>query len=138
MDGLTPADVKVRFPGFAAAADATVQAALDEAALLAGTDWTSAPDARLGRLLLTAHILTLDGQGSSAEPPPETSATTRSSAVRPETVASSARAAASPAASGTGWAASRTAMPCGSRIARISARWALSSSATRTVRRAPA
>lgn len=67
MDGLTPADVKARFPGFAAVADATVQTALDEAALLAGADWTSAPDARLGRLLLTAHILTLDGQGSGAE-----------------------------------------------------------------------
>ena len=67
MDGLTPADIKARFPGFAAVADATVQTALDEAALLAGADWTSAPDARLGRLLLTAHILTLDGQGSGAE-----------------------------------------------------------------------
>jgi hypothetical protein len=67
MDGPTPADLKARFPGFAAVADAVVQTALDEAALQVGADWTSAPDARLGRLLLAAHILTLDGQGSGAE-----------------------------------------------------------------------
>jgi len=67
MDGLTPADLKARFPGFAAVVDAVVQTALDEAALLVGDDWTSAPDARLGRLLLAAHILTLDGQGGGAE-----------------------------------------------------------------------
>jgi hypothetical protein len=67
MDGLSPADLKARFPGFAAVADAAVQIALDEAALLVGSGWTSAPDARLGRLLLAAHVLTLDGQGSGAE-----------------------------------------------------------------------
>lgn len=67
MDGLTPADLRARFPGFAAVDDATVRTALDEAALQVGADWTSAPDARLGRLLLAAHILTLDGQGSGAE-----------------------------------------------------------------------
>ncbi len=67
MDGLTPADLKARFPHFAAVADPVVQTALDEAALLVGADWASTPDARLGRLLLAAHILTLDGQGSGAE-----------------------------------------------------------------------
>jgi hypothetical protein len=62
-----PADLKARFPGFAAIADAMVQAALDEAALQVGGDWASEADIRLGRLLLAAHILTLDGQGSGAE-----------------------------------------------------------------------
>ncbi len=47
--------------------DAAVQSALDEAALQVGADWASEADARLGRLLLAAHILTLDGQGSGAE-----------------------------------------------------------------------
>lgn len=67
MEVPTPADLKARFPGFAAIADAVVQAALDEAALQVGTDWTSEADIRLGRLLLAAHVLTLDGQGSGAE-----------------------------------------------------------------------
>lgn len=67
MDGLTPAELKARFPGFAAVADAVLQTALDEAALQVGDDWASAADIRLGRLLLAAHILTLDGQGSGAE-----------------------------------------------------------------------
>jgi hypothetical protein len=48
MDGFTPADLKSRFPDFAAVADPVVQTALDEAALLVDADWTSAPDARLG------------------------------------------------------------------------------------------
>ncbi|MGK9234530.1 DUF4054 domain-containing protein [Inquilinus limosus] len=67
MDGPTPAELKARFPGFAAVADAVLQTALDEAALQVGDDWASAADIRLGRLLLAAHILTLDGQGSGAE-----------------------------------------------------------------------
>lgn len=67
MDNPTPAELKARFPGFAAVADAVVQTALDEAALQVGADWASAADVRLGRLLLAAHVLTLDGQGSGAE-----------------------------------------------------------------------
>lgn len=67
MDHPTPADLKARFPGFATVADAIVQAALDEAALQVGAGWASAADIRLGRLLLAAHVLTLDGQGSGAE-----------------------------------------------------------------------
>lgn len=67
MDGPTPAELKARFPSFAAVADAMVQAALDEAALQVGGDWASEADLRLGRLLLAAHTLTLDGQGSGAE-----------------------------------------------------------------------
>ncbi|WP_225768513.1 DUF4054 domain-containing protein [Inquilinus sp. Marseille-Q2685] len=67
MDRPAPADLKARFPGFATVADAIVQAALDEAALQVGETWASEADARLGRLLLAAHVLTLDGQGSGAE-----------------------------------------------------------------------
>ncbi|MGO4127788.1 DUF4054 domain-containing protein [Inquilinus sp. YAF38] len=67
MDSPTPAELKARFPGFAAVADAVVQTALDEAALQVGGDWASQADLRLGRLLLAAHVLTLDGQGSGAE-----------------------------------------------------------------------
>jgi hypothetical protein len=67
MDEPIPADLKARFPGFAAIADAVVQSALDEAALQVGAGWTSEADVRLGRLLLAAHVLTLDGQGSGAE-----------------------------------------------------------------------
>ena len=67
MDEPTPADLKARFPGFAAVADAVVQSALGEAVQQAGADWASEADIRLSRLLLAAHILTLDGQGSGAE-----------------------------------------------------------------------
>ncbi|MFE0754169.1 DUF4054 domain-containing protein [Inquilinus sp. NPDC058860] len=67
MDHPIPADLKARFPDFATVADAIVQAALSEAALQIGDDWASEADARLGRLLLAAHVLTLDGQGSGAE-----------------------------------------------------------------------
>ncbi len=42
------------------------------------------------------------GAGSNAEPPPQMSATTRSSAVKPSTAFSKAAEPASPAASGTG------------------------------------
>ena len=55
------------------------------------------------------------GIGSNADPPPQISATTRSSAVRLSTASNSAAEAARPAASGTGWAASST------RIARVGA-----------------
>jgi hypothetical protein len=67
MAAPTPAEFKVRFPDFAAVADAVVQAALDEAALQVDGSWAGEADIRLGRLLLAAHVLTLDGQGSGAE-----------------------------------------------------------------------
>lgn len=63
----TPADLKARFPAFAAVPDAVVETALDEAALQVDETWVSEADFRLGRLLLAAHILTLDGQGTGAE-----------------------------------------------------------------------
>jgi hypothetical protein len=52
MAALTPAELKV---------------ALDEAALQVDGSWAGEADIRLGRLLLAAHVLTLDGQGSGAE-----------------------------------------------------------------------
>jgi hypothetical protein len=63
----TPADVKARFPAFAAVPDAAIQGALDEAALQVDETWVSEADFRLGRMLLAAHILTLDGLGTGAE-----------------------------------------------------------------------
>ncbi|WP_343711904.1 DUF4054 domain-containing protein [Inquilinus sp.] len=63
----TPADLKARFPAFAAVSDSVVQGALDEAALQVDETWVSEADFRLGRLLLAAHILTLDGLGTGAE-----------------------------------------------------------------------
>ena len=50
------------------------------------------------------------GSASSADPPPETRHSTRSSAVSPPTCATMRAAAALPASSGTGWAASTTSM----------------------------
>ena len=59
---------------------------------------------------LVGQRQTRRGDGSSAEPPPEISATTRSSAVRPCDLSSSRREASRPAASGTGCAASMISM----------------------------
>ena len=71
-----------------------------------------APEASSASLtaISSASVRPGGGDGSSAEPPPEISAMTRSSAVRPATCSSSVRDAASPAASGTGCAASMTRM----------------------------
>lgn len=63
----TPGDLKARFPAFAAVADPAIQGALDEAALQVDETWVSEADFRLGRMLLAAHILTLDGLGTGAE-----------------------------------------------------------------------
>lgn len=62
----TPADLKVRFPAFASVPDPTIQAALDEATPQVDETWVSEQDFRLGRLLLAAHILTLDSHGDSS------------------------------------------------------------------------
>jgi hypothetical protein len=67
MSAPTPVDLKARFPVFATVADAVLQTALDEAALQVGDNWITEADIHLGRLLLAAHILTLDGQGSGPE-----------------------------------------------------------------------
>lgn len=60
----TPADLKARFPAFAAVPDDVIQDALDEAALQVDGTWVSEADFRLGRMLLAAHILTMDGHGA--------------------------------------------------------------------------
>ncbi len=59
---------------------------------------------------LSARSSPGNGIGSSAEPPPEISAMTRSSGDRPDTSALMRRAASAPASSGTGWLASRISM----------------------------
>lgn len=63
----TAADLKSRFPAFVNVADATVDIALGDAALMVDDSWNSQEDFTLGRLLYAAHVLTLDGHGSGAE-----------------------------------------------------------------------
>ncbi len=58
----------------------------------------------------SASVTPTAGAASKAEPPPEISASTRSVAVNPEIMAKMRAAAASPAASGTGCAASTISM----------------------------
>ena len=60
------ADLVTRFPTFAAVPEAVLTAALGEAAARVDTTWTEG-DYALGIMLYAAHILTLDGQGTSAE-----------------------------------------------------------------------
>lgn len=62
----TAADLVGRFPTFAAVPAATVTAALAEAGARVDASWT-AGDYPSGVMLYAAHILTLDGQGTSAE-----------------------------------------------------------------------
>jgi len=71
-----------------------------------------APEASSASLtaISSASVRLPAGDGNSAEPPPEISATTRSSAVSPWTLASKRLEASSPAASGTGCAASMISM----------------------------
>ena len=58
----------------------------------------------------SASVMPSNGNASRAEPPPETSASTRSSEVSPPTTASMLAAAFCPASSGTGCAASIASM----------------------------
>lgn len=60
-------DVRDRFPTFAAVADAPINYALADAALVVDDEWLSQADYTQGILLYAAHILTLDGFGSGAE-----------------------------------------------------------------------
>ena len=62
----TAADLVGRFPTFAAVPAVTVAAALAEAAIRVDASWT-AGDYPMGVMLYAAHVLTLDGQGASAE-----------------------------------------------------------------------
>lgn len=63
----TAAELKIRFPGFAAVDDAVVQAALDEAAFYVDETWISESQFKTGRMLYAAHVLTLDKQGAGLE-----------------------------------------------------------------------
>ncbi len=63
----TAAEFKSRFPAFVNVADATIDIALGDAALMVDDSWDSQADFTAGRLLYAAHILTLDGHGSGAE-----------------------------------------------------------------------
>lgn len=62
----TPAQLKGRFPAFAAVDNLIVQGALDEAAARVDQTWRE-QDFQLAQLLYAAHILTLDGQGGGQE-----------------------------------------------------------------------
>lgn len=62
----TAADLVGRFPTFAAVPAGTVAAALAEAGIRVDASWT-AGDTSMGVMLYAAHVLTLDGQGTSAE-----------------------------------------------------------------------
>lgn len=62
----TPAQLKTRFPAFAAVDDTVVQGALDEAAARVDQTWRE-KDFQPAQLLYAAHILTLDGQGAGQE-----------------------------------------------------------------------
>ena len=63
----TSADLIVRFPMFKDVAPEVIDTALAQAALMVDDTWVSQEDFTLGRLLYSAHVLTLDGHGASAE-----------------------------------------------------------------------
>lgn len=65
----TASDLKTRFPAFAAVADATITTVLTLALDVAVDDetWISQTQYTEAALLYTAHVLTLDGLGTSAE-----------------------------------------------------------------------
>jgi hypothetical protein len=62
----TAADLKSRFPAFAAVADDTITAALNDAARMVDETWTEA-DFAPARMLYAAHVMTLDGVGKTTE-----------------------------------------------------------------------
>lgn len=62
----TVAELKTRYPEFKDVAEATVQAALDDAATRVETSWREA-DFQPAQLLYAAHTMTLAGLGTSRE-----------------------------------------------------------------------
>lgn len=62
-----PADLKARYPAFAAVADATVQVWLDDAATFADASWPDA-DRRTGVMAHAAHRMAELGIGASSVP----------------------------------------------------------------------
>lgn len=61
----TAAEVKARFPEFAAVADATIEAIIEEAASFVDDTWIEG-DAPAAVMFYTAHELVMAGQGTSA------------------------------------------------------------------------
>jgi len=61
----TPAEIKARWPVFAAVPDPVVQAAIDEAKRQVDESWFEG-DYTNAVSLYAAHVLTLDGQGTGA------------------------------------------------------------------------
>lgn len=62
----TAAALKVRYPGFADVADDTVEAAITDAARGVDSTWTEG-DYQPAIMALAAHLMTLEGQGTSTE-----------------------------------------------------------------------
>jgi len=62
----TPAQMKARFPKFAAVDESVLQQGLDEAARVVDESWPEG-DFAMGRMLYAAHVLTLDGIGAGTE-----------------------------------------------------------------------
>lgn len=62
----TAADLKARFPAFAAVADATVTAALTDATRQVDESWIEG-DFATGRILYACHLMTMDGLGATTE-----------------------------------------------------------------------
>lgn len=60
-------EFKARFAAFHNVNDVVMQAALDRAGLMVDDGWLSQEDFTEGRMLLTAHFLTLDGHGTGSE-----------------------------------------------------------------------
>jgi hypothetical protein len=63
----TVEEFKTRFPVYADVPDATVQMALDEASTMVDDTWVSQADYTAGYMLGAAHLLALDGYGTSTE-----------------------------------------------------------------------
>lgn len=63
----TTAELKTRFPAFASVDDSVVTQALTEARSGVGSTWNTLAEYQLGAMLLAAHTMTLDGQGTSPE-----------------------------------------------------------------------
>lgn len=61
----TAADIRAAFPEFADVGDGPINAALAEAALAVDTTWSEA-SFQIARMLYAAHVMVLDGLGSSA------------------------------------------------------------------------
>jgi hypothetical protein len=62
----TAAELKAKFPAFAAVDDTVVNAALSDAARMVDESWLEG-DFKNGRMLYAAHTMTLDGHGTGSD-----------------------------------------------------------------------